>query len=83
MITDEIKITLLANEGLLIEHAGLKLLIDALHDKNKGGFSVVSKENLKKIINAEVPFDGVSHLIFYALPRGSFQRRHSFRVFAL
>ena len=64
MINDEIKITLVANEGLLIEHAGVKLLIDALHDKKEGGFSSVSQENLRKMINAEAPFDGVSYLIF-------------------
>lgn len=64
MFNDQIKVTLLANEGILIEHAGFKLLIDALHDKNRGGFSPVSQENLKKIISAEAPFDGVSYLIF-------------------
>jgi len=59
-----IKITLIANQGLLLESDGGKILIDALHEKNKGGFSPVSEENRRKLLNGESPFSDVSYLIF-------------------
>ncbi|MCX7614458.1 MAG: MBL fold metallo-hydrolase [Clostridiales bacterium] len=64
MPNEEIKVTLIANQGILIEYEKTKLLIDALHDKNHSGFSSVSQENLHKLIRSEIPFNNVSYVIF-------------------
>ena len=56
---NEIQITYIANEGFLVQSPHHKILIDALFSGGYGLFSIPPKEVIKRIIDANPPFDSV------------------------
>ena len=61
-----LKITLIANEGILFQTPEITLLIDALHHDPLGvpDFSPVSEQLLRQIIHHESIFSSVDYLLF-------------------
>ena len=59
----EMKITSVANAGLLIEGAGKKILLDAVYGRAPKGFSPIPKEKLEKLTAGQPPFDGITHVL--------------------
>lgn len=60
----DIKITLIANNGVMLECGESKVLLDALHDGKSVGFSSPPDDMLACMMDAQAPFDGVSCLMF-------------------
>lgn len=60
----EIKITFIANAGLLFDFGGTKLLVDGLYDSPPEGFSRIPESTLSKLMSAVPPFDGINALLF-------------------
>ena len=48
-----ITVTLSANAGVAIDIAGKRIWVDALHDRRAGGFSTVSPELFRNLLEAE------------------------------
>jgi len=60
-----IQITLLANEGIILAFAGIKFLIDGLHENQDGVFSGLSKTVLADLLAGEKPlFRNIDYLLF-------------------
>jgi len=53
------KVTSIANAGLMIEGAGKKILLDAVYGRAPKGFSPIPEAKLEKLVKGEAPFDGV------------------------
>ncbi len=57
------KITSVANAGLMIEGAGKKILLDAVYGRAPKGFSPIPEGKLAKLTLGEAPFDGITHVL--------------------
>ena len=57
------KVTSVANAGLMIEGAGKKILLDAVYGRAPKGFSPIPEEKLEKLTAGEAPFDGITHVL--------------------
>src|SRR4051794_8724048 len=53
-------VTYIANEGFMLQTKNKKILIDALFTNGYGAFPTPSQSTLKKIVNADPPFDQVA-----------------------
>ena len=56
---EPLRLTYVANEGVLVSSGEAKVLIDALFDKPNKEYRTPSQEVLGKIMKGEAPFDGV------------------------
>lgn len=62
---DPLRVTLLANEGILLEFKNTKLLIDGIHDNESGMFSGLSKRVLADLLAGTSPlFQNVNYVLF-------------------
>lgn len=60
-----IKVTLLANEGILLQCNGTKLLIDGIHENTTELFSGLSKQVLEDLLEGKKPlFQNIDYIIF-------------------
>ena len=57
------KITSVANAGLMIEGAGKKILLDAVYGRAPKGFSPIPQQRLEKLVAGLPPFDGITHVL--------------------
>lgn len=63
--TNSIQITLLANEGIILQFGETKCLIDGLHDHEDGMFSSLSKPVIKDLLTGKKPlFRNIDYLLF-------------------
>ena len=60
---DPLRLTFIANAGVLVSSGERKVLIDALFDKPNPEYRAPSPEVLDKIMKAETPFDGVGLVV--------------------
>ncbi len=68
----QVKITYIANEGVLIESAEKKVIIDALFDKYYDEFHHPSESLLEKMISGEAPYNDVDLLLSTHVHRDHF-----------
>lgn len=61
---DCIKITLVANAGILIEHKGVGLLVDGVHHEEGHPFSRVSESDMKLMQQGRDIFSNLDYLLF-------------------
>ncbi len=62
---DEIlRVTLVANAGLLLEYGGTTLLLDGIYGREGHPFSNLSDETWRRMLAAEHPFERVDYLLF-------------------
>lgn len=60
-----VRITLLANEGILVQSGRTKFLIDGLHENNGEYFSGLSKQVCQDLLDGEKPlFQDIDYLLF-------------------
>jgi hypothetical protein len=60
-----IQITLLANEGIILAFAGVKFLIDGLHEYQDGVFNGLSKPIWTDLLDGEKPlFQNIDYLLY-------------------
>jgi L-ascorbate metabolism protein UlaG (beta-lactamase superfamily) len=63
--TSHIQVTLLANEGILLQYNGVKILIDAFHVNKDEMFSGLSKHELDDLLEGEKPlFRDIGYVLF-------------------
>ena len=61
----QIQVTLLANEGILLQSDTLKILIDGIHENNDGEFNGLSKQVLKDLIDGEkLLFQNIDYILY-------------------
>lgn len=63
-MNDCIKITLVANAGVLVEHNGIGLLVDGIHHEEGHPFSKVSKSDMKFMQQGASIFANLDYLLF-------------------
>ncbi|WP_028582594.1 MBL fold metallo-hydrolase [Desulfogranum japonicum] len=61
---DEIKITLIANAGVLVEHKGVGLLVDGIHHEEGHLFSKVTRDDLQHMQQGTGVFTHLDYLLF-------------------
>ncbi len=62
---EQIKVTLLANAGIMIEYNKMKFLIDGIHENTKGIFSGFSSSELSELIQGTIPlYQNIDYLLF-------------------
>lgn len=63
--TEKIQVTLLANEGILVQFDGIKLLIDGIHENSGEMFSGLSKQVLADLLAGEKPlFQNIDYILY-------------------
>ena len=62
--TDKVRVTHIANAGLLLELGGRKMIIDALFNDAEHPFGVIPPDTLGNLMHGQPPFDGVEHILF-------------------
>lgn len=63
--TTSIEVTLLANEGILIQWNGIKILIDGMHENENEMFSGLSQNILEDLIAGEKPlYRNIDYILF-------------------
>ncbi|WP_027721772.1 MBL fold metallo-hydrolase [Maridesulfovibrio zosterae] len=63
-MTDLIKITLIANAGVLVEYNGTGILVDGIHHEEGHPFSRVSKVDMRQMRYGEGLFQNLDYLLF-------------------
>lgn len=63
-MNDSIKITLVANAGVLVEHNGLGFLVDGIHHEEGHPFSPVSELDMHHMRQGAPPFAHLDYLLF-------------------
>jgi len=63
-VADFIDITLVANAGVLVEHAGRGLLVDGIHHEEGHPFSKVPESDLERMRDRSAPFANLEYLLF-------------------
>jgi len=63
-VTDFIDITLVANAGVLVEHAGRGLPVDGIHHQDRHPFSKVAEADLERMKERSAPFANFKYLLF-------------------
>lgn len=71
-LSGQVKVTYIANEGVLIQSGEQKVIIDALFDKYYDDYLHPSEELLEKMIAGEAPYDGVDVLLSTHIHRDHF-----------
>ena len=64
MRRESLKIKFLANAAILLEHKGLKILVDGIYDYQGNEFSNLSKMQWNHICNGQEDFSDIKYLIF-------------------
>ncbi len=59
-----LRVTLVANAGLLLEYGGVTLLLDGIYGREGHPFSNLSDETWRKLLDAERPFERIDYLLF-------------------
>ncbi|MBE6908818.1 MAG: MBL fold metallo-hydrolase [Ruminococcaceae bacterium] len=59
-----LRVTLVANAGVLLEYDGTTLLVDGIYGREGHPFSNLSDETWRKLLEAEHPFETVDYLLF-------------------
>ncbi len=59
-----LRVTLIANAGLLLEYDGVTLLLDGIFGRGGHPFSVPTEETRQKLMNGEHPFERLDYLLF-------------------
>ncbi|GAB5526736.1 MAG: hypothetical protein Roseis2KO_46080 [Roseivirga sp.] len=70
--SQQLTITYIANEGVLIESAGKKVIIDALFDKYYDAYLFPDEALLEKMISGEAPYNNVDLLLSTHIHRDHF-----------
>lgn len=60
----KLRVTLIANAGLLLEYAGTKLLLDSIYGPEGHPFSPIAPEVWQAMLKGEPPFEKLDHLLF-------------------
>ncbi len=63
-MSSELRVTLVANAGLLIEYAGTTLLLDGIFENEVHGFSGLAPDVWQKMLSGARPFTSISSLLF-------------------
>ncbi len=71
-LSQQLTITYIANEGVLIESAGKKVIIDALFDKFYDDYLHPDEALLEKMISGDAPYDNVDLLLSTHIHRDHF-----------
>lgn len=58
------RVTLVANAGLLIEYAGTTLLVDGIFENEVHGFSGLTPDVWQQMLSGAQPFESISSLLF-------------------
>ncbi len=59
-----LRVTLVANAGLLLEYDGTTLLLDGIYGREGHPFSNLSDDVWRRMLNAEHPFEKIDYLLF-------------------
>lgn len=71
-IQAQVKVTYIANEGVLIESGEQKVIIDALFDKYYEDYLHPTEDMLEKMIDGEAPYNGIDLLLSTHIHRDHF-----------
>lgn len=63
-MTEKLKVTLIANAGVLVEYAGTKILLDAIYGSEGHSFSNLSAELWQSMLTGVPPFEKIDYLLF-------------------
>jgi len=57
------RVSTVANAGLMVEGNGKKVLLDAIYSRAPKGFSPIPAEKYEALLAGEAPYDGVTHVL--------------------
>lgn len=61
---ETLRVTLLANAGVLLRYGGVTMLLDGLYGSGGHPFSVLPPQTRQKLFAGEAPFDRIDYLLF-------------------
>lgn len=62
--TETLRVTLIANAGLLLQYHGITLLVDGIYGREGHPFSNLSTAVWQQMLDGEKPFESVDYLLF-------------------
>ena len=63
-MSEALRVTLLANAGLLLEYEGTTLLIDGIFHSRDVPFSSLPQDVWQKLLRGDAPFGNIDYLLF-------------------
>jgi L-ascorbate metabolism protein UlaG (beta-lactamase superfamily) len=69
---DGLRITYLANEGVLLESSGVRVIIDGLHRPNDLGYAVLAERDREALETAVPPWEGIDLVLVSHMHRDHF-----------